>query len=185
MPQTGPQTKNTRLFKEINKMQFNTSTLDTFWKEYAPHAVGLDAMFHRLDAMSGHNINYPPFNVIEHDSANYEIEIALAGFRPDEIEVSTEQNILRVASKIEKRDPERKYRHKGLSKRSFTNTWQLGEDLRVTSVNFDNGLLSISLEKIIPEHQKKTVYNIGSGVTDPEFLTEDRDSNFPGENTIK
>lgn len=168
-------------------MQFNTATLDTFWKDYAPHAVGLDEVFHRLESMTTHSTNYPPFNVIEHDSANYEIEIALAGFKSDEIEVSTEQNILKVASKIEKRDTERKYRHKGLSKRSFTNTWQLGEDLRVRSVNFEDGLLSISLEKIIPEHQKKTVYSIASGsaVSDPKFLTEDRDSNFPGENTIK
>ena len=167
-------------------MQFNTSTLDTFWKDYAPHAVGLDEIFHRLDAMSGHNINYPPFNVIEHDSANYEIEIALAGFKPNEIEVSTEQNILRVASKVEKRDSERKYRHKGLSKRSFANTWQLGEDLRVKSVTFEDGLLSVLLEKIIPDHQKKTVYKISNvEVPVPKFLTEDRDSNFPGENTIK
>lgn len=130
------------------------------WEVYTPFNVGLESIFNRLDAMSGHNTNYPPYNIIKHDGANYEIEIALAGFKSDEIEISTEQNILRVISKIEKRDPERTYLHKGLSKRSFNHSWQMSEDVRVASVNFADGLLTISLEKIIPEHQKKTVYNI-------------------------
>ena len=147
-----------------------TRTLDTFWKDYAPHAVGLDDIFHRLESMSGHNINYPPYNLIKHDSSNFTIEVALAGFKAEEIEVSTEQNILRVTSKVEKRDTERVYLHQGLSKRSFNNSWQLAEDVRVSSVEFEDGLLIISLERIIPEHQKKTVYNISSA--DKKFLTE-------------
>jgi len=101
-------------------MHFTTSTLDTFWKEYAHHAGGLDDVFHRLEAMSGHNTSYPPYNLIKHDSSNFTIEIALAGFKKEEIEVTTEQNILRVASKVEKRDIERTYLHRGLSNRAFT-----------------------------------------------------------------
>jgi molecular chaperone IbpA len=154
------------------------------WSVYSPFSVGLDEIFNRLDAMSGHNTSYPPYNLIKHDASNYEIEIALAGFKADEIEVSTEQNILRVASKIEKRDTERTYLHKGLSKRSFNNSWQLADDVKVASVDFVDGLLTISLEKIIPEDKKRTVYNIGGIVSAPKFLTEDRNSNFPGENTI-
>jgi molecular chaperone IbpA len=153
------------------------------WDIYSPFSVGLDDVFNRLEAMTGHNTSYPPYNLIKHDGSNYEIEIALAGFKAEEIEVSTEQNILRVASKVEKRDSERTYLHKGLSKRSFNNSWQLGDDVRVSSVDFADGLLSISLEKIIPEDKKKTTYIIGRKL-DPKFLTEDRDSNFPGENTI-
>jgi len=143
------------------------------WDIYSPFGVGLESIFNRLDAMSGHNTNYPPYNIIKNDSSNYEIEVALAGFRPEEIEVSTEQSILRVASKIEKRDSERTYLHKGLSKRSFNHSWQLSEDVRVSSVDFADGLLTISLEKIIPEHQKKTTYNIGMKL-DPKFLTENK-----------
>ncbi len=155
------------------------------WEVYTPFNVGLDDVFHRLEAMSGNTTNYPPYNLIKHDSSNFTIEIALAGFKREEIEVSTEQNILRVTSKVEKRDSERTYLHKGLSNRSFTRNWQLGDDVRVSSVDFVDGLLTISLEKIIPEHQKKTVYTIGdTELTVPKFLTEDRDSNFPGENTI-
>jgi molecular chaperone IbpA len=137
-----------------------TTTLDTFWKEYAPHAVGLDDVFNRLNAMSGHNINYPPYNLIKHDSSNFTIEVALAGFKREEIEVSTEQNILRVTSKNEDKDTTRTYLHKGLSKRSFIRTWQLAEDVRIKDVVFEDGLLTIDLEKIIPEHQKRTVYDI-------------------------
>jgi molecular chaperone IbpA len=140
------------------------------WQVYQPFNVGLDDIFNRLDAMSGHNTNYPPYNLIKHDNANYEIEIALAGFSSDEIEISTEQNILRVASKVEKRDTERTYLYKGLSKRSFHNSWQLADDVKVTSVNFSDGLLTISLEKIIPEHQKKTTYTINA--SKPQLLTE-------------
>ena len=143
------------------------------WDVYTPFNVGLESIFNRLDAMSGHNTNYPPYNIIKNDNANYEIEIALAGFKSEEIEISTEQNILRVASKSEKRDTERVYVHKGLSRRSFSNSWQLADDVRVSSVDFADGLLIISLEKIIPEHQKKITYNIGRHL-DPKFLTEDK-----------
>jgi molecular chaperone IbpA len=147
--------------------------METTWQVYAPFGIGLDSVFNRLDAMSGHNTNYPPYNIVKQDEANYEIEIALAGFKPDEIEVSTEQNILRVTSKVEKRDTERTYLHKGLSKRSFNNSWQLADEVRVSSVNFEDGLLTISLEKVIPEHQKRTTYTIGGGVFNtPQFLTE-------------
>jgi molecular chaperone IbpA len=155
------------------------------WDIYSPFSVGLDEVFNRLEAMSGHNTSYPPYNLIKHDGSNYEIEIALAGFKAEEIEVSTEQNILRVASTVENRDPQREYIHKGLSKRSFNHSWQLADNVRISSVDFADGLLTISLEKIIPEHQKKTVYKIGDlEVPVPQFLTEDRDSNFPEENTV-
>jgi len=144
------------------------------WDTYPSFSVGLDEIFDRLEAMSGHNTSYPPYNLIKHDGSNYEIEIALAGFKANEIEVSTEQNILKVASKIEKRDSERNYLHKGLSKRAFSNTWQLSDDVKVVGVDFVDGLLSISLEKIIPEHQKKTVYTVSSANSTRQFLAEDK-----------
>ena len=140
------------------------------WDIYSPFSVGLDDVFNRLEAMSGHNTSYPPYNLIKHDGSNYEIEVALAGFKAEEIEVSTEQNILRVASRVEKRDPERVYVHKGLSKRSFNHSWQLADDVRISSVEYMDGLLTISLEKIIPEEKKRTTYAIGSNKQ--ELLTE-------------
>jgi molecular chaperone IbpA len=142
------------------------------WDIYSPFSVGLDEIFNRLDTISNHGTNYPPYNLIKNDSSNYQIEIALAGFKPDEIEVSTEQNILRVTSQVQKRDTERTYLHKGLSKRSFSNTWQLADDVKVASVDFADGLLTISLEKIIPEDKKRTVYTIGGALSAPQLLTE-------------
>lgn len=147
-----------------------TNTLDTFWKDYAPHAVGLDDVFHRLEAMSGNNVNYPPYNLIKHDSSNFSIEIALAGFKPTEVEVSTEQNVLRVASKVEKRDTERTYLYKGLSKRSFIRNWQLADDVEIKNVKFEDGLLVINLQRIIPEKQQRKVYEIAS--SEKQLLTE-------------
>lgn len=168
-------------------MRFTTQSLDTFWNEYAPLAVGLDEMFNRLDTMHNSvNVNYPPYNIVKHDNSNYTVEVALAGFKPEEIEVSTEQNVLSITSKVEERDTSRQYVHKGLSKRSFIRKIQLSDEHRVSSVNFEHGLLSVDIEKIIPDHQKKTVYKLGDlEVEVPQFLTEDRNSNFPGENTIK
>jgi len=142
------------------------------WDLYSPHFVGLDDMFHRLESMTHHDKNYPPYNLIKHDTSNYEIQIALAGFKPEEIEVSTESNILRIATTHAKQDPKIEYVHKGVSKRSFTRTWQLGDDVRVIDVVFADGLLCVSLEKIIPEHQKRTVYEIGGRTTGKQLLTE-------------
>jgi len=147
---------------------------DYTWDIYLPHAVGLNDMFDRLDSMTSHNKNYPPYNVIKHDNANYEIEIALDGFEAEEIEVSTESNILKVTSKNSKSDSKTEYIYKGLSKRSFTNTWQLSDDVRVVDVDFHDGLLSISLEKILPDHQKLTVYDIKRKAIE-EYLEDNRE----------
>lgn len=130
------------------------------WDIYSPHFVGLDDVFHRLDSMTHHNKNYPPYNLIKHDNSNFEIEVALAGFKREEIEVSTESNILRVASNSAGQDPKVDYLHKGVSKRSFVSTWQLGDDVRVVDVGFEDGLLRINLERTVPEHMKKITYEV-------------------------
>lgn len=140
------------------------------WDTLYPYGIGIDSMLSALDTLSTKTTNYPPYNILKRDSSNYEIEIALAGFRAEEIEVSSESNILKVTSKVQDRDSEVQYLHKGLSKRSFTHSWQLADDVRIQDVSFEDGLLLISLEKIIPEHQKKTVYEIGG--SSPQLLTE-------------
>jgi molecular chaperone IbpA len=141
------------------------------WDVYSPFSVGLDEIFNSLDSMSGHGTNYPPYNLIKNDNSNYEIEIALSGFKSDEIEVSTEQNILTVTGKVEKRDTERAYLHKGLSKRSFRNNWQLADDVEISDVQFVDGLLTVCLEKIIPDGKKKTTYEINP--SKPQLLLEE------------
>ena len=131
------------------------------WDTYSPFNVGLDDIFHRLESMSSTNTNYPPYNLVKVDSTTYEIEIALAGFSKDEITVETETNVLKVASKTKTGAKEQvTYLHNGLSKRAFTNTWQLGDDVKVSDVSYTDGLLTVKLEKIIPEHQRKISYKI-------------------------
>jgi len=140
------------------------------WDTLYPYGIGIDSMLSALDTLSTKTTNYPPYNILKRDNSNYEIEIALAGFKAEEIEVSSESNILKVTSKVQDRDSEVQYLHKGLSKRSFNHSWQLADDVRIQDVSFEDGLLLISLEKIIPEHQKKTVYEIGG--SSPQLLTE-------------
>lgn len=145
-----------------------TKTMVTFpWDSYSPFNIGMDDIFHRLESMSSRptSVNYPPYNLLKHDNTNFEIEIALAGFSRDEIEVETETNVLKVASKEKTGAKEQvTYLHNGLSKRAFTNTWQLGDDVKVSNVSFTDGLLSVRLEKIIPDHQRKISYDISEAL---------------------
>ena len=147
------------------------------WDVYSPFNVGLDDIFHRLESMSSTNTNYPPYNLIKVDNTTYEIEIALAGFSKDEIQVETETNVLKVASKTKTGAKEQvTYLHNGLSKRAFTNTWQLGDDVKVSDVSYVDGLLKVKLEKIVPEHQRKITYTINDATLPAEkekvLLTE-------------
>jgi molecular chaperone IbpA len=127
--------------------------------------------------MSAHNVTYPPYNLIKSDDHHFEIEIALAGFGKDEIEVTTETNVLRVSSKSKEKDKrEIHYLHNGLSKRAFQNSWQLGDDVKVCDVIFRDGLLTVKLEKIVPEHQRRVSYDINNMISSDEdskvLLTE-------------
>ncbi len=144
---------------------------------YSPFNVGLDDIFNRLESMSTHNVTYPPYNLIKSDDHHFEIEIALAGFGKDEIEVTTETNVLRVSSKSKEKDKrEVHYLHNGLSKRAFQNSWQLGDDVKVCDVTFRDGLLTVKLEKIVPEHQRRISYDINNTISSNEdskvLLTE-------------
>ncbi len=144
---------------------------------YSPFNVGLDDIFNRLESMSAHNVTYPPYNLIKSDDHHFEIEIALAGFGKDEIEVTTETNVLRVSSKSKEKDKrEVHYLHNGLSKRAFQNSWQLGDDVKVCDVTFRDGLLTVKLEKIVPENQRRISYDINNTISSNEdskvLLTE-------------
>tara|TARA_E500000331_G_scaffold67261_1_gene61950 strand:- start:19 stop:477 length:459 start_codon:yes stop_codon:yes gene_type:complete len=131
------------------------------WDSYSPFNVGLDDIFNRLETMSSANTNYPPYNLVKVDSTTYEIEIALAGFTKEEIYVETETNVLKVYSMTSRGNSKKyEYLHHGLSKRAFTNSWQLGDDVKVSDVSYVDGLLKIKLEKIVPEHQRKIKYAI-------------------------
>jgi molecular chaperone IbpA len=125
------------------------------WETYTPYSIGLDETFSRLEALAGSGSSYPPYNVVNGDDGRTVLEVALAGFTSEEIEVSTERHVLTVAATKSKEDKERKYQHKGISQRSFARNWQMAEDVEVENVEFRDGLLTIVLRKELPEKQKK------------------------------
>ena len=105
---------------------------------------------HRIDQ---NNASYPPYNIETIDDDQYQITLALAGFTQNDIEITSEQNILVVRGKTQN-DVERKFLHRGIATRSFERKFQLADHVKVTSASMENGLLHIRLVKEIPEAMK-------------------------------
>ena len=142
--------------------KFTTKDLGAIVDAAEKYSVGLDDVFHRLHSygMGTANNAYPPYNLVEESNIKWRIEVALAGWSRDEIEVSTESNILLIRSKVAKTKGEEEYMHRGISTRTFARGFNLSDDVEIGDVAFNNGMLTIELKKIIPEHQKLRVYDI-------------------------
>jgi molecular chaperone IbpA len=149
---------------------FGTSSLTLTVPETAKYlmeikrnSIGLDEWFKRFDTAYETHTNYPPYNLVKESNVDFRLEIALAGYKKEDIEVTTEWNKLFVdVKKVSDTDDE--YLHQGLAKRAFTRTWTLSDDVEVKDVSYVDGLLTVKLNRVIPEHQKKKVYEIVSGV---------------------
>ena len=132
----------------------------TRWEQYNPVSFGLEDMFRRLDVLQDSTAtNYPPYNIVKKDDTTQQLEIALAGFSRDEIEVAVERNVLTVSTKKEKEDG-RTYTHKGLARRTFARNWQLSDDAIVENVNYKDGLLTLDVRKEVPESQQRKLLPI-------------------------
>ena len=130
------------------------------WETYNPVSLGLNDMFKRLDAFTDSaSTNYPPYNIVKVDDVTQELEIALAGFTREEIEVAVERNVLTVKTNREGTDG-REYSYKGLAQRTFARNWQLSDDAVVGDVVYKDGLLTITITKEIPEAQKRRLLPI-------------------------
>ena len=130
------------------------------YPRYNAVGIGLESFFNRLDALQDSTAtNYPPYNIIVRDGETFDLEIALAGWSREDIEVATERNVLSVSARRSGTD-DREYAHKGISQRSFAKNWQLADDAVVDAVKYENGLLTITLKKYIPEAQKRKVLDI-------------------------
>lgn len=130
-----------------------TTDLNKWMNEVQTYSIGLDEWFNRLATSHYSEANYPVYNLVKETSINYRLEIALAGFKKEEISVETADGKLFVTGKVDK-DDNVEYIHRGLSKRSFNRSWTLSDDVEITSVDFSEGLLVIKFQRIIPEHQK-------------------------------
>jgi molecular chaperone IbpA len=131
--------------------------------EIQKNSIGMDEWFKRFDTAFESHTNYPPYNLVKESSVDFRLEIALAGYKREDIEVTTEWNKLFVEAK-KTGDTCDEYLHQGLAKRAFTRTWTLSDDVVVGDVSYVDGLLIVKLNRVIPEHQKKKVYEIVSGV---------------------
>ena len=125
------------------------------WESYTPYSIGFNETFSRLESLAGARDNYPPHNIIDGPNGCTTLELALAGFSREDLEVSTERNVLTVSAKKSPPDKERNYQHKGISYRTFARNWQMGDDVEVETVEFKDGLLSITLRKELSEKQKR------------------------------
>ena len=115
--------------------------------------IGFDDWFSDFD-QHFKNSNYPPYNTIKISNHEYKVEVALAGFKKDELKVYTQEGKLIIeGNKTEKEGTD--YMHRGLAQRSFKRSWAVPDDLVVKSVNFEDGLLLVDIERIIPEHRQR------------------------------
>jgi molecular chaperone IbpA len=144
-------------------VRYNTGNIEKFLNDMDKYFIGGDEWMHRFGTLHESSANYPPYNLIKESNVDFRLEIALAGYKGDDIEVTTEWNKLFVEAK-KAGDTNDEYLHQGLAKRAFTRTWTLSDDVEVKDVSFIDGLLTIKLNRVIPEHQKKKVYEIVSGV---------------------
>ena len=133
-----------------------------------PFSIGFDDMFDQFESMLGNGslgvqTNYPPYNIRKAGKDKYAIEIAVAGFNKDDVEVEYEDNLLTVKTKqvksAEKKDGE-EIIHKGISQRSFARSFTIADDVKVDDAELKDGLLTISCEKIVPEAKKKRLIEI-------------------------
>ena len=129
------------------------------WERYAPVSIGIEEMFNRLDALADHTPNYPPFNIVRLDKERQQLQVALAGFKKEDIEVAVERKVLNI-SVSKAYETEGEYVHKGVAQRSFSRNWQLSDDTVVTDVTYIDGLLRVTLEKQVPEEDKRKLLPI-------------------------
>jgi len=141
----------------INYAALDPTRINTF-------SIGFDRMFDSLTSASGYTqqTNYPPYNIIKKSDTEFLIEVAIAGFSKDDVEVRMAENRLNISS-IDLKNSETdntEYLHKGISARSFKRAFTLSDDVVVKEANMENGILSIAMERVIPEDKKPRTIKI-------------------------
>ena len=125
------------------------------WETYTPYSIGFNETFSRLEALAGGSTNYPPYNIVNGSDGRTSLEVALAGFSERDIKVETERNVLTVSAHKSPEEKERDYTHRGISYKTFSRNWQMADDVEIENVEYENGLLTVTLKKELPEKQKR------------------------------
>ena len=138
-------------------MRYSAADLPQLIDRINRNSIGMDEYLDRLFNVHETSTSYPPYNLIQVSNVESRLEIALAGFKKEEVNVYTEYGKLFVEGQKEVKD-DAKYAHRGLAQRSFTRAWTLSDDTEVRSVAFENGLLTVDLGKVVPEHHARKDY---------------------------
>ena len=136
----------------------------SIFNQLRPLSVGFDDVFDHFESMFDYDTvnvsNYPPYNIVKTGSNKFDIEVALAGFNKKDINVTSENNMLTIESKQDEKskDKDGEVIHKGISKRYFKRSFTIADDVEVKGAELKDGLLKVSMEKIIPDAKKlKTI----------------------------
>ena len=132
-----------------------------------PFSIGFDDMFEQFESMLGNGEmvqnNYPPYNIRKAGKDKYAIELAVAGFGKDDVEVEFEDKLLTVKTKKVNKTAEKdgdEIIHKGISQRSFSRSFTIADDVKVNGAELKDGLLTIACERVIPDYKKKKLIEI-------------------------
>lgn len=127
-----------------------------------PFLIGFGREIDRLSSIHKTNssLSYPPYNVLKYDHDNYALELAVAGFRKDEIDVTVKDNTLVITGERLSPEVEDYYIHRGIATRKFTRSFALGEFMEIKGAEMENGILSIQVERIVPEEKKPKAITI-------------------------
>tara|TARA_A100001388_G_scaffold42331_1_gene27335 strand:- start:7061 stop:7564 length:504 start_codon:yes stop_codon:yes gene_type:complete len=154
----------------LNKGDNNMTNLSTFRNalqafdvnHLTPYAVGFDRQFDRLWDYANHqaeSTGFPPYNIVKDGDYNFTIEMALAGYGKDDIEVEVAEGVLSIKSVKESKDEDDKL-YRGIATRNFTRKFTLADDIVVKGGSLKDGMLSIQLERVIPEEKKPRLIDI-------------------------
>ncbi len=142
----------------------------SIFNQLRPVTVGFDNVFDHFERMFNDDffnvptVNYPPYNIVKTGANTYNVEVALAGFSRDDVSVEFAEGILTIKSKdkkeSDKKDPDGDIIHKGISKRYFSKAFTVSDDVEIKGAELKNGLLTVSMERIVPESKRARVIDI-------------------------
>ena len=138
--------------------RYTAADLPQLMERISKNSIGMHDYLDRVFDFGEHQSNYPPYNLVQLNNHESKLEIALAGFKQDDVKVYTEFGKLYVEGKKEESENVGEFVHKGLAQRSFQRVWTVTDDTKVGSVKFEDGLLSVELNKIVPEHHARKEY---------------------------
>ena len=139
-------------------MRYNAANLNQFLDLINRNSIGMEDYFDRITTLHETTSNYPPYNLVTVSNVESRLELALAGFKKKEVYVYTQDGKLFVEGQKEDKETGAEYVHRGVAQRSFTRSWTLSDETEVRSVVFEDGLLSITLGKIVPDHHQRKDY---------------------------